>query len=204
MKKVKFRSYSLAIVSASIVALAGCGGGGGSGNVTSVGSSSLLQVSSGNSVQINLTDTENLLTVGGCTYINTYDKNSEQISIDNPMPADQYILTFLEQYTHHNDSIGIYYYLSSGITPDYLVVGKTYDVPARETQIYKLSISTTKSYSHSSQRMNASIYDSELNDVGFWNKGQIYTLDAGTYYIVSYPAYCTDGQNSFSINEVQY
>jgi len=197
---MKKKLFALTVIITLNFVLVGCGGGTDSSNDAL---STQLQVASGDSVQITLANNENLLLTNDCTYFKIYDNYENETSINNPMIAGEYTLKFYERYAHHNDSKGVYFYLSSGIIPNSLIIGKTYAVADRETQIYKLNISTIKSFSHTSQRMNASIYDSKLNYVGFWNKGQIYTLDTGIYYIVSSPAYCTDGSNSFSINEVK-
>jgi len=192
---------NLTITSALVLLLSACGGSD-DGSNQSDSLAHLLQVPSGTSIQVSLANSENLLIADGCSNATILDEYGNNTSINNPMAKGSYTLLFSEKYSHHNDSKGVYFYLSAGIKPNNLNIGHTYSVPNRETQIYQLNISTIKSYTHSSQRMNAKVYDSELNLIGFWNKNKIFTLNSGSYYIVSYPAYCTDGQNSFSVNEV--
>jgi len=195
MKKVK-----VLLLSSLVVLFTACGGGG-DGDSSST-PPSLLQVASGSSVDINLASSENLLVLGGCTNYSIYDLSANQsTSLNNPMASGQYRLSYSEKYITHDDSKGLYFYLSSGVTPSALSIRKTYSLPNRQVFIYKWTLASINSFVKQASRVNLDIYDSELRHIVFWENGKIVTLNSGTYYLVVTPFFCTDGVDSFTINE---
>lgn len=174
------------------------------------------QFKSGYSKKFTLTNDENLIVGRGCTAIELYDINYNQIANTNlfsyNLPenfnAGEYTIMFKELYGKYNDSIGVLYYLSSGYNIDDINFGQKYDINTRTATLYKVNFIETSSITISSYHSVIEIYDSNLNLIGSTNGfsnnfiSGVQTLNSGTYYFLSSPERCYYTDGTFSINKL--
>ena len=99
----------------------------------------------------------------------------------------------------YDDTRGVFYSKSSNFSLESIQLGKVYSVPTRTRDLYQFNVSAETTYVARTEDSNIDIYDGNLELME--SHSTIFTLAAGTYYILTSNYSCSSPDGSFDITE---